>query len=130
MLRSVSWENGREAALNCSRIQDVAILLIALVIVVSSRSTNFSYGTRIVVDGVENPTSVNWTSNQKELDVQSCCSNPTVVYLIAFLPENWSLTWSKNATRLNPGGWANGTMTLQETNNPGNFSWTMNVVLE
>ena len=116
--------------MNCSRIQDVAILLIAFVIVVSSRSTNFKSGTNIVVDGVDNPPSLNWTSNQKQLDVQSCCSYPTTVYLMAFLPENWSLTWSKNATRLNPGEWANGTMTLQETNTPGNFSWKMTVVLE
>jgi hypothetical protein len=97
---------------------------------VLSRSTNSTYGTKIVVDGVENPSSLNWTSNQKQLDVQSCYSYPTTVYLIAVLPENWSLTWSKNATRLNPGEWANGTMTLEETNTPGNSSWIMNVVLE
>jgi len=116
--------------LNCYRIQEIAILLIALVIVLSSRSSNFSYGTNIVVDGVENPSSLNWTSNQKQLDVQSCCSYPAIVYLIAFLPENWSLTWSENATRLNPGEWANGTLTLHETNAIGNFSWIMKVVLE
>ena len=115
--------------MNCSRIRDVAILLIALVILVSSRGTSFSYGTKIVIDGVENPSSLNWTSNQKQLDVQSCYSYPTTVYLIAFLPESWSLTWSKNATRLNPGEWANGTMTLRETT-PSNSSWIMNVVLE
>jgi hypothetical protein len=118
------------AALNCYRIREVAILLIALVIVLSSRSSNFSYGTNIVVDGVENPSSLNWTSNEKQLDVQSCCSYPTTVYLIAFLPENWSLTWSENATQLNPGEWANGTLILHEANTPGNFSWTMKVVLE
>jgi hypothetical protein len=123
-------ENGRGAALNCCRIQDVAILLVALVIVVSTRSTNVASGTNIVVDGVENPSSLNWTSNRKQLDVQSCCSYPTTAYLVAFLPENWSLTWSKNGTRLNPREWANGTMTLQQTSIPGNFSWKMTVVLE
>lgn len=117
--------------LNCSRIQYVAVLLIVLVMLVSSsRSSPVSYGTKIVVDGVENPSSASWTSNQKELDVQSCCSNPAVVYLLALLPENWSLTWNMNGTRLNPGEWANGTMTLHQTNTPANSSWMMNVVLE
>ena len=126
----MSSERRRGQGLNCSRIQHVAILLVVLVIVVSNRGTNFSSGMNVVVDGVENPSSLNWTSNQKQLDVQSCCSYPTTVYLIAFLPENWTLTWTLNATRLNPGEWANGTMTLQQTNTAGDFSWTMNVVLE
>jgi hypothetical protein len=116
--------------LNRFRIQNLATLLIALVIVLTTRNTNFTSGTNIVVNGVENPTSVNWTSNQEQLDVQSCCSYPTTAYLIASLPENWSITWSQNGTRLNPGEWANGTMTLQQTNTLGNFSWKMTVVLE
>jgi len=123
-------ERGRGQGLNCSRIQHVAILVIALVIVVSNKSTNVSSGINLVVDGVKNPSSLSWTSTEKQLDVQSCCSYPTTVYLIASLPENWSLTWTMNATRLNPGEWANGTMTLQQTNAAGNFSWILNVVLE
>ena len=123
-------ERRRGQGLNCSRIQHVAILVIALVIVVSNKSTNVSSGINLVVDGVKNPSSLSWTSTEKQLDVQSCCSYPTTVYLIASLPENWSLTWTMNATRLNPGEWANGTMALQQTNTAGNFSWILNVVLE
>jgi hypothetical protein len=123
-------ERRRRQRFNSSRIQHLAILLIVLAIVVSRENSNFSSGMKIVVDGVENPSSLDWTSNQKQLDVQSCCSYTTTVYLIAFLPENWSLTWAMNATRLNSAEWANGTMTLQQTNTTRDFSWTMNVVLE
>jgi hypothetical protein len=124
-------ERRRGQGLNCSRIQHVAMLLIVLVIiVVSSRGNTFSYGMNVVVDGVENPSCLSWTSNQKQLDVQSCCSYPTTIYLIALLPENWSLTWTVNATRLNPGEWANATMKLQQTNAAGNSSWTFNIRLE
>jgi hypothetical protein len=123
-------ERRRRQRFNSSRIQHLAILLIVLAIVVSRENSNFSSGMKIVVDGVENPSSLDWTSNQKQLDVQSCCSYSTTVYVIALLPENWSLTWTMNATRLNSAEWANGTMTLQQTNTARDFSWTMNVVLE
>ena len=123
-------ERKRGQGPNCSRIQHIAILLVILAIVVSRRGNNLSSGMNIVVDGAENPSCLSWTSNQKQLDVQSCYSYPTTVYLLAFLPENWSLTWTMNATKLNPGEWANGTMTLQQTNTARDFSWTMNVVLE
>jgi len=126
----MSSERRRGQGLNCSRIQHVAILLVVLVIVVSRRGNNFSSGINIVVDGVENPSCLSWTSNRKQLDVQSCCSYTTTVYLLSFLPENWSLTWTMNATRLNPGEWANGTMTLQQTDAIGNSSWTFKVRLE
>lgn len=92
-----------------------------------------SYNAQVFIDGVEwsNGTKLVWDGNDtKQLDVLNLGTVPAYVYVTAEgLPTGWNLTWTKNGMQFYPGTWLNGTLTLQHTNEPGNYTWNMYVKL-
>jgi len=90
------------------------------------------YSAKVYVNGTQwsNATKLTWENDTKELDVLNLSSDPCIVTVTAEgLPANWNLTWAQNGKMFLPGAWLNGTLTLQHTSAPGNYSWTMLILL-
>ena len=79
----------------------------------------------------EDGTSIDWGSMNVSsesfyyLNVTNTGStNVNVMLTIAGLPEGMTEIWSVNNTSVIPGGWANGTLTLNVgLASPGNYTW-------
>jgi hypothetical protein len=86
------------------------------------------YSATAYIDGIQwvNDTKLNWNNSTKELDVLNTGTVPAYVYVnTQGLPTNWNLTWAEQAIQIQPNEWANGTLTLLWTPEPGNYTWDM-----
>lgn len=79
-----------------------------------------------------NNTAIDWGtilpsgSSSKQLQVLNIGNvQAKVVLTVGNIMAGWTLTWAKNGTIINPGGWANGTMTLTIPSGAinGTYTW-------
>jgi hypothetical protein len=109
----------------------VALLILANIVVATTYYCSLSYPQKVTIGPVPsesayidgqywaNSTAIDWgtllptNSSSKQLQVVNSGNvQAKVVLTVGNIMAGWTLTWAKNETIINPGDWANGTMTL------------------